>query len=341
MASDLRIGWLDVAKGIGIILVIAGHTFCMDWCYPIYAFHLPLFFVISGMLIKESRMSNFREYFFHQTRSILFPFGFMLLISIAIVCAIPEWRGCLSIKKIVVDVYLGSPNFAQNSSLWYLICFWFASLYFGLIYRYSTGRTKLRIGIILLSCLVSLLAPYLMRKIQLPAYRLPFKMDSALVAVVFIMLGCWFKKDLIKIVSLCANLRFVVCMVLVTAVASIFNGKTNVSSLFFGRIGWVYYPVAIIGVLSVLSLSRLLENVPYVSSILKLYGQHSLIIFAFQSMMIRTYNLVVFKLSGQELILYGQNPLVHQLLSFVLVSFVGAPMLVLCCRGFNRVKTHE
>ena len=41
-----RIEALDIAKGIGIILVIIGHlssSYLRDW---IYSFHMPLFFII-------------------------------------------------------------------------------------------------------------------------------------------------------------------------------------------------------------------------------------------------------------------------------------------------------
>lgn len=47
-----RLGFLDIAKGIGILLVILGHLLPAgsgyDW---IYSFHLALFFIISGFII--------------------------------------------------------------------------------------------------------------------------------------------------------------------------------------------------------------------------------------------------------------------------------------------------
>ena len=48
-----RIGWIDIAKGVTILLVIVGHTLIgykvNDY---IYAFHMPLFFICSGLLFK-------------------------------------------------------------------------------------------------------------------------------------------------------------------------------------------------------------------------------------------------------------------------------------------------
>lgn len=46
-----RIAWIDIVRGIGIFLVIMGHTYrsnqVLNW---IVSFHMPLFFILSGWL---------------------------------------------------------------------------------------------------------------------------------------------------------------------------------------------------------------------------------------------------------------------------------------------------
>lgn len=78
-----RIQWLDYAKGIGIFLVVLGHTLramvnseilessitvnSIDrW---IYAFHMPLFFLISGLLIERSISKPFNGNYRHNCLS--------------------------------------------------------------------------------------------------------------------------------------------------------------------------------------------------------------------------------------------------------------------------------
>lgn len=60
-----RILWLDAAKGIGIILAILGHIIPMDRssCHYIYSFHIPLFFVLSGIIhrIKRGKYSGTKD----------------------------------------------------------------------------------------------------------------------------------------------------------------------------------------------------------------------------------------------------------------------------------------
>ena len=51
-----RIEWIDIAKGIAIVLVIAGHTAEMGSFTRsiIFSFHIPLFFMLSGYTIKPA-----------------------------------------------------------------------------------------------------------------------------------------------------------------------------------------------------------------------------------------------------------------------------------------------
>ena len=50
-----RMTYLDMAKGIGILLMIVGHTISLGWQKDlIYSFHMPLFFVCSGMTMTWS-----------------------------------------------------------------------------------------------------------------------------------------------------------------------------------------------------------------------------------------------------------------------------------------------
>lgn len=75
-----RASWLDIFKGIGIILVVVGHIyhvgFIRDW---IYTFHMPLFFFASGWLYKKRNiLEDLKKRFF----SLLVPyfsFGIILI----------------------------------------------------------------------------------------------------------------------------------------------------------------------------------------------------------------------------------------------------------------------
>ena len=66
-----RIEWLDIAKGIGIFLVVYAHARAPYNSY-IYNFHMPFFFLISGILYKSQ--GNLKNYFIRKLQTLYLPF---------------------------------------------------------------------------------------------------------------------------------------------------------------------------------------------------------------------------------------------------------------------------
>lgn len=82
-----RIEWLDNAKGIAIFLVVLGHTLRglpagsgkgEDWAVFIdawiYTFHMPVFFVLSGLFIEASAAKPFGSFLRSKISTILYPY---------------------------------------------------------------------------------------------------------------------------------------------------------------------------------------------------------------------------------------------------------------------------
>lgn len=79
-----RIEYIDIAKGIGIILVVIGHTingFSLPGMW-IWSFHMPLFFIISGLCFDATRNRLFLPFVIKKLRTLLFP---LLVFSILMV----------------------------------------------------------------------------------------------------------------------------------------------------------------------------------------------------------------------------------------------------------------
>lgn len=60
MKAEKRLVYVDIAKGIGIILVVIGHLLpdYNDFKAFIYSFHMPLFFILSGLTLKMDKNAN-------------------------------------------------------------------------------------------------------------------------------------------------------------------------------------------------------------------------------------------------------------------------------------------
>jgi len=92
LAKEERYEYLDVAKGIGIVLVIIGHiVFGNNYkmfgaktiSNLIYSFHMPLFFLISGMCIKSTKTFN-KSSLKKMTYSYIVPYVIWTIIYIVI-----------------------------------------------------------------------------------------------------------------------------------------------------------------------------------------------------------------------------------------------------------------
>ncbi len=77
-----RIAWVDIVRGIGIILVVLGHTYrdnsVLIW---ITSFHMPLFFILSGWLVGNRQCSINAEIFFAKVKSFLVPLTEFIFIT--------------------------------------------------------------------------------------------------------------------------------------------------------------------------------------------------------------------------------------------------------------------
>lgn len=118
-----RIEYIDIAKGIGILLVIAGHLFVYKkpisrW---IFSFHMPLFFILSGICYKmDSTISV--EYLKKKCRTLLVPFCYLYAIGLVVSLIIPSWRVNVSGVGLIKELVLISPESIHVGQIWFLIC---------------------------------------------------------------------------------------------------------------------------------------------------------------------------------------------------------------------------
>src|SRR5690606_24273652 len=71
---------IDIAKGLGIFLVIWGHNLNTGYIGTIiYSFHMPLFFMLSGIFHKQA--SSIMKMVKSKSRSLLLPFIFFSLFA--------------------------------------------------------------------------------------------------------------------------------------------------------------------------------------------------------------------------------------------------------------------
>lgn len=77
-----RIAWIDVARGIGITAVVAGHVWTNGpFRDAMYSFHMPLFFLLSGLLVAPRPVAAFTR---RQLGGQMRPYAAFLALLIAV-----------------------------------------------------------------------------------------------------------------------------------------------------------------------------------------------------------------------------------------------------------------
>ena len=179
-----RIHWLDIAKGLLIILVVFGHIFqslpqYTTACDFIYSFHMPAFFIISGLTLNTT--TSFKTFFCKKIKHLMVPYLFFCLyiIGLSIVKTLVGFYPTFP-PMFTLDTLLITPS-SYFSILWFLPCLFMAEVIFYVISAFSSHYTHFILCVI---CAFLSLA-----YIRLGYKPLPFMMNSAFFALPFIWLG--------------------------------------------------------------------------------------------------------------------------------------------------------
>lgn len=145
MGKD-RIKYLDYAKGFAIILVIFGHVLYYPIGYEsslaipfakwIYSFHIPIFFIISGILLayKFYDEDNIKFDYKEKVKKLIVPYYIFSLINIIII-AIQTYFNGGDIKTEFLKYFKYIFNFEGVKGTWFLVVIFLALLIFTLIYN--------------------------------------------------------------------------------------------------------------------------------------------------------------------------------------------------------------
>ncbi|MFW2488469.1 acyltransferase family protein [Clostridium chromiireducens] len=189
--ENKRIEYVDILKGLGIILVILGHleipTLMKAW---IYSFHMPMFFFLSG-LVWNSKYNELsvRDFVTKKIRSLLWPYLtfsiIYLLYNILMSLLLKQFNLIKIIKEIIATLY-SNYIFEVNyiGVLWFLGALFVVEILYFLISRFDDRR--IRIALLILCVFLGHVCSILERKSFL---RLPWELDIAFTAIVFFSVG--------------------------------------------------------------------------------------------------------------------------------------------------------
>lgn len=184
-----RLRWLDLYKGLAILLVVLGHmNIPARASQLIYSFHVPLFFIASGYAMALSRPTSFRTFLQRRWRTLILPYLVFSLLGLAALLLFLPQDADLSytLSRSLLGILYGNGAVSPKTvltPLWFLTCLFSTELLFLAVRRLGRGRLAAMAVLVAVLLAVGLLNASVLR---LP---LPWGAHLAPVALAFTFVG--------------------------------------------------------------------------------------------------------------------------------------------------------
>ena len=124
-----RHDYIDAAKGIGILFVVFAHVnYTPSLLTIIYSYHMPLFFIMSGMLFNRGNYPNFRAFIKRKLQTLICPYVLFYILAILFSLAVGivaniEGINIRELGQQFLQIFInqGSGKII-NSPLWFIPC---------------------------------------------------------------------------------------------------------------------------------------------------------------------------------------------------------------------------
>ena len=182
--TQTRIEWLDIAKGLGVLLVVLGHLW-YECSFPIvnqiiYSFHMPMFFILSGFIFKKGT-SKFGSFIVTKSKRLLLPTVVFFVLGVIFLKLISTNESSATILKKFFFIDGICP---YNDPCWYFI-----SLFQLIIVSYFLNLDKAPYLLKVLTIVITFIFGLILYEFEI---YIPFGLNRTIIAMVFFSLGSLF-----------------------------------------------------------------------------------------------------------------------------------------------------
>ena len=279
-----RLIHIDIARGVGILLIVLGHNPIlgdhMGTYRLIYAFHVPLFFFLSGLFFKPE--VSFRKTAIGKADALLKPY----FVTFILVGMLYIFRKGYHPFSFFGGVLYGTGETLVWEPLWFLPHLWLIYMFAWLVVRAVHLESRSRaMKVLVLS--IMLAVGYIMLPLfwHVPAPGgswalpgLPFSLDLVLISSFYFLLAFILKTPIKQL-----KLSMIPCILLLAIFLSIhfiWGSSMDLNRREYDHL-ILSTLAAVSGIFLVLYLSKLLEKVAVVRTVLAYIGSGSLFILLF------------------------------------------------------------
>lgn len=316
---------IDVMRGIGIFLVVVGHTYHNSGM--LYLFHMPLFFMLSGSVLNYTRHNYSIGRRFKGIMVPYFIFSILCFFYWAFVeskfrpihdeVLFGGYLGTLNVKvQQFINIFLAvnSANaYTYNIVMWFLPCLFVADLI------YAKIKNLKGIWVVM----IAFIALYYLWVSKLPC--LIWSLNIAILVVPFIFIGHKGYPKLVKLASRIPRRNMLVitlmCILFFIFLTIQFNIQSDIRANVIPPF-YSFYGMAILGSLIIFCISYLINNLSVVGGQISYLGKNSLIIMCIHEPIKRVLLVVLSKVSSLP---------IEELRGNILLSIICVCLLLLIC----------
>lgn len=241
---------IDLLRATGIIVMIMAHvdfgTVFYQWSH---AFHMPLFFIVSGYFFSEVKAyKDTHKYILKKAKSLLIPY-FVFALGSYIVWLILE-RARPVFDPLYNIFWYNSEGIPIATAVWFLTCLFFLELLFIAIYKISKLSKKYNFILELIFVIVLASVGIIIRLFCGDIWKvIPFSILQAVICLPFYFFGRLLSKYamIIKLQKISCVLLFIIVfsLVIINLFLIFYNDAVNIRTLQMGNI-FLFYLNAIL-----------------------------------------------------------------------------------------------
>lgn len=340
-----RFDYIDIAKALGMLTIMWGHIAIGKSVTFVYAFHIPLFFFLSGMVFVKDKYHNFSSFVMRRIHTLIIPYLIYSFVTwvVWVAFSYATHAHVESYWMPLLETLIGQGSegyLVHNVPLWFVSCLFVIELaYYWIAKLHDVWNV---VVCLLLAAVGYVLVNYC------PFFdftTLPWSIEVAMMAMIFYSTGNLFVKNIghekfktwvsrIQVVSV----LFVLALFSITYFGGELNGKVSMGHAQINN-PFLFYPIGYVGTFAMLILTMLLSvwvKDSKIGNAVKWFGQNCFIAMAIHNPI---KGFVVFVLAsvlgiGKGAVMRGTGTALLALL-ITLVVTVGLMVLIV------KIKEHR
>lgn len=324
---------IDVARGLALFFVVLGHLVTVKsktftW---IFSFHMPLFFFLSGMCFNIDKYSNFFEFLKEKVKKRIVPYFGFVLVGIVICLLIPAWRaGLFSINVLKEIFYNAQPEKLHIGQIWFLVALFFAEIILYAINKMFGKFKRNKYLIIATYVILALIGANILDIAKaINIKKIPFKIDTAITACVFMGIG--YEVNKIKLFEMIEHYKlcFAILFLWIGFVPGQINEYVNICICEYGNI-ILYYISALFGIAGIYLISEKIKE----NKLLQFYGKNSLFMFAIHSFLVFLFTHILSIIYNRPIQMLKNVPFNLCIIGSIIIYLLLLPITII----YNKIK---